>query len=113
MITGSKIVIAEASNCEIFGDEVTIELAVGCAVSGRRVEIESAGPRRNSEMLVYVQVKDVSGHDKELAALAEQDAALAAELDKLKTEHAARWRRRRKCAPIWRWPIACARASCS
>jgi len=89
VITGSKIVIAEASNCEIFGDEVTIELAVGCAVSGRRVEIESAGPRKSSEMVVYVQVKDVSGHDKELAALAEQDAALAAELDKLKTEHAA------------------------
>lgn len=89
VITGTKIVIAEASNCEIFGDEVEIELAVGCAVSGRKVVIESAGPRKNSEMFVYVQVKDVSGYDTELAALEEQGAALATEMEKLQAEHAA------------------------
>jgi hypothetical protein len=89
VITGTKIVIAEASNCEIFGDEVEAELVIGCAVSGRRVAIESAGPRKNSEMFVYVQVKDVSGYARELAALEEQGIALAAELDKQKAEHAA------------------------
>jgi uncharacterized protein len=89
VITGSKIVIEEASNCEIFGDEVEVKLAIGCAVSGRKVVIESAGPRRNSEMVVYVQVKDVSGHEKELAALGEQGVALEAELAKLKAEHEA------------------------
>jgi len=89
VITGTRVVIAEASNCEIFADEVEIELAIGCAVSGRKVLIESAGPRKNSEMFVYVQVKDVSAHDKELAQLETQGAALAAELEKLRAEHAA------------------------
>jgi len=89
VISGKRIVVEEASNCEIFGDEVEMMLAVGCAVSGRKIVIESAGPRKNSEMFVYVQVKDVSGYDKELAVLAEQDTSLGAELAKLKAEQEA------------------------
>lgn len=87
VISAPKVVIAEASNCEIFADEVEIALAVGCAVAGRSVAIESAGPRKSSEMFVYVIVQDVAGHDAELAALQQQTAAKDAEIVAWRAEH--------------------------
>ncbi|WP_342117696.1 flagellar assembly protein A [Pseudoduganella sp. OTU4001] len=87
VISAPKVVIAEASNCEIFADEVEIELAVGCAVAGRSVAIESAGPRKSSEMFVYVIVKDVAGHDAELEALQKQTAGQEADIATWTAEH--------------------------
>lgn len=87
VISAPKVVIAEASNCEIFADEVQIELAVGCAVAGRNVEVQSAGPRKSSEMFVYVVVQDVSGHEAELAALQQQTAVQEAEIAAWRSEH--------------------------
>ncbi|WP_426162657.1 flagellar assembly protein A [Pseudoduganella sp. R-34] len=87
VISAPRVVIAEASNCEILADEVTIELAIGCAVAGRSVLVESAGPRKNSEMLVYVVVKDVAGHDAELETLQKQVAVHEAEIAAWRAEH--------------------------
>jgi len=87
VISAPKVVIAEASNCEIFADEVQIELAIGCAVAGRSVLVESAGPRKSSEMFVYVVVQDVAGHDAELEALQKQVAVHEAEIAAWRAEH--------------------------
>jgi len=86
-ISAPRVVIAEASNCEIFADEVNMELAIGCAVAGRSVLVESAGPRKNSEMLVYVVVKDVTGHDAELETLQKQAGVHEAEIAAWRAEH--------------------------
>ena len=74
VISGSSVKIEEASNCEIVADEVLISVAEGCAVAGRNVEIESAGPRRRTEMVIHVLVRDVKRFDEEIAEL---DARLA------------------------------------
>ncbi|SFF91782.1 hypothetical protein SAMN05518865_10646 [Duganella sp. CF458] len=87
VISAPKVVIAEASNCEIFADEVNMELAIGCAVAGRSVLVESAGPRKSSEMFVYVVVKDVAGHDAELETLQKQVAVHEVEIAAWRAEH--------------------------
>jgi len=81
VITGSTVTIGEASNCEIIADEVSISVAEGCAVAGRNVEIDTAGPRRRTEMLVYVLVRDVARFDREIAELDLRLAELAQALD--------------------------------
>lgn len=58
VISGTRVVIEDAANCEIIADEVVIIHAQGCAVAGRRVTIESAGPRRQNEMVVHVLQPD-------------------------------------------------------
>lgn len=75
VISGSSVTIEEASNCEIIADQVMLTLAEGCAVAGRNVEVESAGPRRRTEMLIYVLVKDMAQFDQEIAALEQRIAA--------------------------------------
>jgi hypothetical protein len=87
VISAPKVVVEQASNCEIFADVVEIKLATGCAVAGRSVLVESAGPRKNSEMFVYVVVQDVAGHDAELEALQQQVAAHEAEIAAGRAEH--------------------------
>jgi hypothetical protein len=77
VISGTTVKLVEASNCEIIADEVFIEVAEGCAIAGRNVELESAGPRRRTEMLIYVLVKDVTQFDAEIAELEQRVAAFA------------------------------------
>ncbi|WP_229262355.1 flagellar assembly protein A [Duganella guangzhouensis] len=77
IISGTSVKIEEASNCEIIADEVFIELAEGCAIAGRNVEVESAGPRRRTEMIIHVLVKDVTRFDQEIADLEMRIAAFA------------------------------------
>jgi len=77
VISGGSVKVIEASNCEIIADEIFIEVAEGCAVAGRNVEIESAGPRRRTEMVIYVLVKDVTQFDQEIAELDLRVAAFA------------------------------------
>ncbi len=77
VISGVNVKIDEASNCEIIGDGVVISVAEGCAIAGRNVEVESAGPRRRTEMIIYVLVKDVTQFDAEIADLEARVAAFA------------------------------------
>ena len=77
VISGVNVKVEEASNCEIIGDGVLISVAEGCAIAGRNVEVESAGPRRSTEMLIYVLVKDVTQFDAEIADLETRVACFA------------------------------------
>lgn len=77
VISGARVIIEEASNCEIIGDEVRVAMAEGCAIAGCNVEVECAGPRRRTEMVIYVLVRDVSRFDQEIAELELRLAAFA------------------------------------
>jgi uncharacterized protein len=70
VITGSRVIISEAYNCEIMADEVLVKLAAGCAIAARRIEIDSAGPRKQAEMLLHVMVPDTAKYDDKLAECA-------------------------------------------
>lgn len=69
IISGTRVVIEEASNCEILADEVEIKLAEGCAIAARQINIGAAGPRKQTEMLVYPLVPDTSKYDQKIAEL--------------------------------------------
>ncbi|TFW28563.1 DUF342 domain-containing protein [Massilia arenosa] len=58
IISGTRVTIDHAVNCEIMADELTIRQAEGCAVAARSVTIETAGPRRQIEMVVYALMPD-------------------------------------------------------
>ena len=77
VISGSRVTVGEASNCEIIADEVHISVAEGCAVAGRNVEIDTAGPRRRTEMVIYVLLRDVARFDQEIADIDLRLAELA------------------------------------
>ena len=77
IISGSSVTIGEASNCEIVADLLRITMAEGCAVAGRDVEIESAGPRRRTEMVIYVLLRDVTRFGQEIGELDVRLAELA------------------------------------
>lgn len=80
VISGSRVVIEHASNCEIIADEVCVTLAEGCAIAGRSVDIGRAGPRKYAEMLVFALVPRLAGFDRQIADLEDRatDYALAA-----------------------------------
>lgn len=68
-IVGTRVNIEMASNCEILADEATITEAEGCAVVAKTLNIGKAGPRKQSEMLVFVLVPDSDKTDQKLAGL--------------------------------------------
>lgn len=69
IISGTRVLIGEASNCEIIADEVVIKVAEGCVIAARNIDIASAGPRKQAEMLLYALVPDTSKYDKRIAEL--------------------------------------------
>jgi hypothetical protein len=81
VISGTRVTIEHAVNCEIIGDEVVVRQAEGCAIAGRHVSIESAGPRKQSEMVVYALRPDSAQIDEVITlitARVEEFSALAA-----------------------------------
>ncbi|WP_311197473.1 flagellar assembly protein A [Rugamonas brunnea] len=86
VISGTRVLVGEAVNCEIIGDDVMIKLAIGCAVAGRKIDIASAGPRKQSEMLVFALVPDTSKYDFKLAELGTQLARHEREAAQRKNE---------------------------
>lgn len=58
IVAGTRVTVAHAVNCEIIGDEVTVGRAEGSAIAGRRVTVDSALPRRQGEMQVFVLQSD-------------------------------------------------------
>ena len=77
VISGTRVFVEHAVNCEIIGDDVIINQAEGCAVAGRRVQIESAGDRKQSEMLVFVLQPDCKRIDDVIAQIGERVASFA------------------------------------
>lgn len=75
VISASRVRIDSASNCEIVADEVSITLAEGCAVAGRLIAIDSAGPRKNTEMTVLVLLREQGQLDGQIGELRQRCAA--------------------------------------
>ncbi|MBJ7312324.1 DUF342 domain-containing protein [Rugamonas sp. CCM 8940] len=88
VISATRVVIGEANNCEIIADEVLIKVAEGCAIAARKIEIGRAGPRKQSEMLLFPLVPDTTKYDQRLAELAAQAAQFerAAQRDQAEIE---------------------------
>jgi hypothetical protein len=76
VVSGTRIRIEHAVNCEIIGDEVAVGQAEGCAIAGRNVAVDTAAPRRQGEMLVYVHVADGSRIEQARATIGERVAQL-------------------------------------
>ena len=74
VISGARIKIETAINCEIMGDEVDVVHAEGCAIAGRRVSIGSAAPWKLGEMLVWLLRPDCARIDAALAQVHERVA---------------------------------------
>ncbi|BDT59996.1 hypothetical protein MasN3_34900 [Massilia varians] len=72
IISGSRVVVAEALNCEIVADEVEIGQAEGCAIAARRIAIERAAPRGYSEMRVFVLRPDCARIDAAIGMIRER-----------------------------------------
>jgi hypothetical protein len=86
IISGTRVVIGEASNCEIMADEVIIKVAEGCAIAARKIEIIHAGPRKQSEMLIYTLVPDMAKFDKRIAELLPKVAQALRDAEQCKAE---------------------------
>jgi len=86
VITAPRVVINEAVNCEIVADEVVIGTASGCAIAARNIRIEGAGPRKQSEMLLFALVPDTSKFDQNLQELTIRMAQADANAKKLKIQ---------------------------
>ena len=69
VISGTRVTIEHAANCDIMADEVVIAHAEGCAIAARRVTIERAGPRKQSEMQIFALEPDSARLDEAIAAL--------------------------------------------
>jgi hypothetical protein len=93
IISGTRVTVEHAVNCEIIADEVEVMQAEGCAIAARRIKIESAGPRKQSEMLVYALRPDSAQIDeviKLMTARVDEFGVLAAqrkaEMDQMTSE---------------------------
>ena len=70
IISGTRVVIEHAANCEIMADEVVIRQAEGCAIAARRISIDTAGPRKQSEMQIFALEPDSARIDEAIATMA-------------------------------------------
>jgi hypothetical protein len=93
IISGTRVTVDHAVNCEIIADEVEIKQAEGCAIAARRITIDSAGPRKQSEMVVFALRPDSAQIDEVLALMSarvDEFGALAAqrkaEMEKMTSE---------------------------
>jgi uncharacterized protein YigA (DUF484 family) len=86
VITGSRVIVNEAYNCEIMADEVLVKLAAGCAIAARRIEIDSAGPRKQAEMQLHVMVPDTAKYDDKLAECAARAALHEQQAERCKAQ---------------------------
>lgn len=78
VISGTRVSILHAVNCEIMGEEVVISQAEGCAIAARTVTVNSAGPRRQSEMNIFALQPDSARLDEVIVAMTARVAQFAA-----------------------------------
>jgi hypothetical protein len=81
IISGTRVTVEHAVNCEIIADEVTVRQAEGCAIAGRHITIENAGPRKQSEMVIFALRPDSAQIDEVIrlmSARVDEFGALAA-----------------------------------
>ncbi|MFL6672081.1 MAG: hypothetical protein ACJ8LG_02180, partial [Massilia sp.] len=78
IISGARVTIAHAVNCEIIAEDVEVGEAEGCAIAGLRIAIASAAPRRQTEMVVYAMHPDVGRIDEAINQVGERVAEFGA-----------------------------------
>ncbi|QYF92454.1 FapA family protein [Massilia sp. PAMC28688] len=86
IISGTRVVIDYAANCEIMADEVIIAQAEGCAIAARRIEIETAGPRKQAEMQLFVLEPDSARLDEAIAAVGAKASEFGAAAERSRAE---------------------------
>ena len=86
IISGTRVVIEHAANCEIMADEVVIGLAEGCAIAARRVTIEQAGPRKQSEMQIFALEPDSARIDEAIATMSLKVTSFGALVEQRKAD---------------------------
>lgn len=69
VLIGTRVSVETASNCDILADEVNIIDAEGCAIVAKGITLANAGPRKQSEMLVFVPVPDLAELDRKIVAI--------------------------------------------
>lgn len=69
VLIGTRVSVESATNCDILADEVKIAEAEGCAIVAKNITLTHAGPRKQSEMLVFVPVPDLAEFDRKIGAL--------------------------------------------
>lgn len=72
VISGSRVTVVEAHNCEIVADVVELTRAEGCAVAAKRITIERAAPRGHNEMRVFVIRPDCARMDAAIGMIRER-----------------------------------------
>jgi hypothetical protein len=85
VVSGSRITIAHAINCDVIGDEVNIGQSEGSAIAGRRVTVEFALPRKQDESLIYVLRPDGAKVEEVMSAV----GARLAQVEQLAAQHKA------------------------
>ena len=86
IISGTRVTIDHAANCEIMADEVIIRSAEGCAIAARRIAIESAGPRKQAEMQLFALEPDFASIDEAIVALTAKADQYSAAVEARKAE---------------------------
>jgi len=86
VISGNRVRVEHAVNCEIMADEVRLGRAEGCAVAARRVIADAVAPRRQNEMVVYALRPDSAELDKVIGLMTARVDDFAAVAARLKAE---------------------------
>ena len=86
IISGTRVTIDHAANCEIMADEVIIRSAEGCAIAARRIAIESAGPRKQTEMQLFALEPDSALIDEAIVAMTAKAAQYGEAVEARKAE---------------------------
>lgn len=76
LILGRKVVVGQATNCDIVAEELTVEVAEACALAGRSMHLGVARSRRELENVLLVLLPDLSSYEARIAALQLQRALL-------------------------------------
>ena len=86
IISGTRVIIEHAANCEIMADEVVIRQAEGCAIAARKISIESAGPRKQSEMQIFALEPDSARIDEAIAVMTAKVESFGGQVSARKAE---------------------------
>jgi len=78
VISGTRVRVEHAVNCDIIADSVNVGQAEGCALAGRQVSVESTAPRKDSDMLVLALRPDCGKIDDVIAQVGARVAQFAA-----------------------------------
>ncbi|MHB9117621.1 MAG: flagellar assembly protein A [Burkholderiales bacterium] len=80
-IIGKKVKIERAVNCEIIGEEVDLGISEGCAIAGKFIKIGTARAHKDNQTTVTILVPEFSHFDQPIASLLQSLAEGRAALD--------------------------------